>query len=208
MKGIMMRTPIDKLMDAQYIKRWAICGTALENNLATHSFNVAMLAMEIANRMPDVKRRHPESLICYYALIHDVGEVYTGDIPTPTKAKMLQAGLDINNFDMDAVMENHPSEEIKSIIKAADLIDNYLFILEHGIGSRARSAQIEVFGRLIDYSSRVPPILGKAMMDTLNYVMRRMSDVIQEGRRVEEANKAELERDGTVRDINIVGGKS
>lgn len=184
-----MITPIDKLMDAQYIKRWAIVGTATENNLAAHSFNVAMLAMEIYNRIPSARMMYAESLVCYFALIHDIGEVYTGDIPTPTKMKMQKAGFDINTFDSDVAMEKRPPEAIRKIIKAADLIDNYVFIHDNAVGSRGKAAQKEVLGRLMDYAGRADPVLGKAMLDVYSYVIGRLSDVIEEGKRAASYDK-------------------
>jgi hypothetical protein len=202
-----MKTPIDKLMDAQYIKRWAIVGTATENNLATHSFNVAMLAMEIYKRMPDMYMRYSERDICFYALIHDIGEVYTGDIPTPTKVKMLKAGLDINTFDPEVAEEAWPSEEVKKIVKAADLIDNYIFIKDNGIGSRARAAMEEVLGRLMRFAGEAEPSLGKAMLEVYSYVEGRLSDVIKEGKRAEGNYPESAEKAADAGDFDVMGRK-
>ena len=93
-----MQTPIDRALDAQYIKRWALVGTVIDNNVAVHSFNVALIAMDIRKRM-SYDRAVSEMELCYFAVLHDMREVYTGDIPTPTKEKMKQAGFDPENFD-------------------------------------------------------------------------------------------------------------
>ena len=77
-----MITPIDKLMDLHYTQRWTLVGTNKESTVASHSFNVAMIAMDIRKRMFNTSDAS-EMEVCFFALIHDVKETYTGDMPTP-----------------------------------------------------------------------------------------------------------------------------
>jgi 5'-deoxynucleotidase YfbR-like HD superfamily hydrolase len=206
-QGEEMKTPICKLMDAQYIKRWSIVGTMTENTLPTHSFNVAMLAMELYNRMPEMKKVYPESQVCYYALIHDIGEVYTGDIPTPTKVKMKQAGLDINTFDMDAVQENHAPAQIQRIIKAADLLDNYMFIEENAVGPRARDAIHELHGRLLKYSQEADESLRHAIQTVYYSILGRILSGQEDRIEPKSANTVIVEKDSELTGFRIVGGE-
>ena len=160
-------------------------GKDKESTVASHSFNVAMLAMEIRKRMfntPGID----EMTVCYFALIHDVKESYTGDIPTPTKTAMKAAGFDPDNYDDSHADEQTPIDRVKDIIKAADLVDNCIFIGEHGTGARARVAYAEVRGRLDSYLAGAPEDLRRATAETMNYVLNRSSDAVEERIRLAE----------------------
>lgn len=180
-----MKTPIDKLMDAQYLTRWSMVGTDKEQNVAAHSFNVAMLAMEIRKRMFNTIAIS-EQEVCYYALIHDVREVYTGDIPTPTKAKMKAMGFDPDGIDPDCPDEAEPTATVAQIVRAADLIDCYVFIAEHAVGTRGRGAISEVSGRLREYLAGISEDMRRAAVETMSYVQQRKSESDEERRRFKE----------------------
>jgi len=83
--------PIDKLLDCQHVKRWSMIATSANSNVASHSFNVAMIAMAIRKKMFNTAH-YTEQDVCYYALIHDVDEAETGDMPTPTKMAIRARG--------------------------------------------------------------------------------------------------------------------
>ena len=202
-----LKTPVDRLMDAQHTKRWSLVGTTVENTVATHSFNVAVLAMAIRRQMRNTNHIS-ESELCFFALMHDVKEVYTGDIPTPTKAKMRASGFDPENFDPEVPDERQPPPEMKAIIRLADLIDNYLFIAEHGQGTRARSAAAEVSGRLGRAIGEAPSDLQQAAQWVLDYVKGRKSEQPEERARITQ----DAERTRSFRSFSfappVVGGES
>jgi len=178
-----MKTPIDVLMDCQYVKRWTMVGTDRESTVASHSFGVAMIAMEIRKRMFNVPGID-EKTVCYFALIHDVKESYTGDIPTPTKRGMKAAGFDPDNYQDDHIGEQAPIDKVARIIKAADLIENLIFITEHATGTRGRSAVVEVDERLRTYLDEASEDLRTAAVRTLAYIRFRSSDAIEERTRL------------------------
>lgn len=183
-----MKTPIDVLMDCHHVKRWSMVGTVASSTVASHSFNVAMIAMEIRKRMFNTIDID-EKTVCYFALIHDVKEAYTGDIPTPTKTGMKVAGFDPDNYCEDHASEQEPPSKVKEIIKAADLIENYIFISEHGTGTRARAAVAEVGGRLRSYLDGASEDLREAAIQTMQYITNRSSDAVEERERLAEARK-------------------
>lgn len=183
-----LKTPVDRMLDAQYTKRWSLVGTDTENTVATHSFNVAVIAMAIRRKMFNTLHIS-EADVCYFALLHDIKEVYTGDIPTPTKVKMRAAGFDPETFDPEVPDENQPPPEIKAIIKLADLIDNSIFIAEHGTGTRARVAAAEVSRRLADALDGAPTDLQVAARWVLKYIQERRSESPEERRRFAEDNE-------------------
>ncbi|WP_375177175.1 5'-deoxynucleotidase [Marinobacter mobilis] len=70
----------------RWIKRWGLMRNAIEENVATHSWEVATLAHALAL----IRNRHfggsvDVDRIATAALYHDATEVITGDMPTPVK---------------------------------------------------------------------------------------------------------------------------
>lgn len=68
------------------IKRWALMRSIREENIMEHSHDVAVLAHALAlidnkyfNNKVDIEK------VVLYAQYHEVGEVITGDLPTPIK---------------------------------------------------------------------------------------------------------------------------
>ncbi len=137
-----MITPIEKMLDLQYVQRWTTVGTTRESNVATHSFNVAVIAMAIYREIYN-KVGYTERDVCSYAIIHDYLEAYSGDISTPVKEAMVESGFCPDKFDYGAPREMLPESGMpKAIVKMADLIDNWNFIRQHNSGTRgARAVQ-------------------------------------------------------------------
>ena len=122
---------INDILLAQNIKRWTIVATIREQSLAEHSFNVAMIARDIA-----VEAGMDDSNIVKYALDHDLDEIMTGDIPSPAKVRMGMSTMDSgkeDSFYKGKSLSKCSKEEIL-VVTAADLIDSYLFIKYNRIG--------------------------------------------------------------------------
>jgi len=83
----------------RYIERWSLMRNTTRENVAEHSYHVALLAhmlCEISNRI--FGRSLNSDRAVTLALFHDATEVFTGDIPTPVKhhnPKMLANFRDI-----------------------------------------------------------------------------------------------------------------
>lgn len=180
--------PIDKLLDCQHVKRWTLVCTTAESTVASHSFNVACIAMAIRQRMFNTAH-YSEQDVCYYAILHDVDESETGDIPTPTKKAMRTAGVEPNELFETQGLLPEPPPEIKAITRIADLIDNWFFIHEHGSGGRARSAAAEVRRRLDDAIRGASADLQAAAVEVLSYLEQRKSDDVEERERIAQDGK-------------------
>lgn len=71
----------------RHIKRWQLMRQNDEENVAEHSFEVAILAHALAIIRRDILQLPcPDpSTVLEVALFHDVSECLTGDLPTPVK---------------------------------------------------------------------------------------------------------------------------
>jgi 5'-deoxynucleotidase len=130
----------------RWIKRWGLMRNAIEENVATHSWEVATLAHALAI----IRNRHFDGdvnvdRIATAALYHDATEVITGDMPTPVKYHsrvMREAFSDIEHkaeAELLALLpedlrsdfapyieESTWSDEEKELIKAADRLSALL----------------------------------------------------------------------------------
>ena len=129
----------------KYIKRWSLMRSVKEENIMEHSQQVAVIAHALAlinNKIyggtVDVNK------VVLLAQYHEVGEVITGDLPTPIKyfnpeIKSAYKDLEKNASEKlinmlpetlkeeyrEFVMPNEESEEYK-LVKCADRLSAYL----------------------------------------------------------------------------------
>lgn len=101
-------------------------------NLATHQWVTAMVALKLK---PDLSR---EALI--RALTHDLGEIFTGDVPSPIKQANpeLKKILDKLEKDNNHYLNIEITPEEEEIIKIADKISFILFAREEYMRGHGR----------------------------------------------------------------------
>lgn len=132
------------------VKRWHMLDTTKTQTLAEHSGNVALLAHLIAHHAPGMFFGSSREAVMF-ALFHDVSEVFTGDIPTPTKRHL--TGLKpLEDKVLPYMLRWDANEDIKMVVKLCDLADGIRFIRLHGIGVTGRHATeglIEQFDILV-----------------------------------------------------------
>lgn len=149
----MKMTPRD-LMRAQYVNRWQIVPTSRPQNVAQHSWAVAMLAMDLWCRrtggQPGEAATDVElGKIAVMALWHDAPEVFTGDVNTPTKI-YLEAAFRLNRLEMtagrdyvNAVAAGDTSDDEHDLlikaVKIADFLEAMYWLMEHGEGHYANN---------------------------------------------------------------------
>lgn len=127
-------------------------------NLATHQWVTAMVALKLK---PDLSR---EALI--RALTHDLGEIFTGDVPSPIKRDHPKLKEILDKIEN----ENNPYNELKIsneeylIIKLADQIAFLLFAREEQRRGNSKYKKLEdtAFDQIEDindylYAERVLP---------------------------------------------------
>lgn len=144
-RGVMSNIPIHALLDLQYLKRWHMVGSTIEDTVASHSFRVAMIAISIAEKYWSLKHKGeplpPEvrNEVAYYSVMHDACETFYGDIATHTKDKVKNKCPGFLE-EFDGYKEEPSLNNVELIIKLADMVDGLMFISVHGIGDRAYEA--------------------------------------------------------------------
>lgn len=145
------------LFRLRYIERWSLMRNTVKENVAEHSYHVALLTHAICTIANEVfGKKVPTDRAVTMALFHDSTEVFTGDIPTPVKhhsKEMLGNFREIEHLASERLLEmvpdtlktvyqplitgKHEQNELRRYIKAADLLDAYLkCVTELSAGNR------------------------------------------------------------------------
>ena len=124
------------LMRAQSVKRWTIVHTTKQQSLAEHTFNVVMIARAICSKLGI-----EDAAVIKGAMVHDLDEIMTGDIPTPFKKEARSQGIELNDI-MRRVSHTTLTPLEEAVIKAADILEANWFIKEFGSGTHAGKVAI------------------------------------------------------------------
>lgn len=138
-----------EIRDIAYVPRWATARTISKQDVAQHSYFVAVYADQVAELIGWGGERDRFFLLrC--ALWHDQPEGATGDIVGPVKHRM----GDVDEKEMTALLKDRYkdwwvwtqpwNEDIKHILKVADLIDQVMFLSgEASMGNLTMRAGVE-----------------------------------------------------------------
>lgn len=135
-----------ELRTASVVRRWSIVRTLHPDTVAEHQFYVCFYALQVARLL---NWAGPQADLMYFALMHDVEELVTGDIVSPVKRGIIDEGrypdfvsaqmaerLPLIERQGDAIMESKHGTEIERIVKVADKIDAVIFlIIEQTMGN-------------------------------------------------------------------------
>ncbi|MDX1818079.1 MAG: 5'-deoxynucleotidase [Marinobacter sp.] len=130
----------------RWIRRWGLMRNAIEENVATHSWEVATLAHALAIlRNEQFGGAVNADRIAAAALYHDATEVITGDMPTPVKyhSRVMRSAFgDIEHKAEEELLallpgelrssfapylcESRLTEQEQELIKAADRLSAWL----------------------------------------------------------------------------------
>lgn len=145
-----------------------------EQTVAEHSWNVQRILLSIYPEAP----RH----LIVHAMVHDLGEVYTGDIPFPVKLRNPELKKIMDDMETSAHLRMcftwgvpapiQLSELDKKIFKCADYIEMWEWAMDElSLGNRMAEP---VFHRCLDeiekLNSQVPDDVSKRMR---RYLSRR-----------------------------------
>ena len=154
------------------IQRWVLMRSAVPENVAEHSFQVALLTHALCTIGREVFGKDVDAgRAVILALFHDAEEVMTGDIPSPVKHHnpgMLRSVREIESLASEELLRMVPEPlarayrplisgrerdpELMRWVKAADALDAYLkCAAELAVGNRefavaARQLEAKVRG--------------------------------------------------------------
>lgn len=177
------------------IRRWGLMRSALPENDAEHSLQVAMIAhgLAVLARERYGRQVNPEHVLAL-AVYHDATEVITGDLPTPVKyhsaalrtsyaqveelaAQRLTAMLPADMQAAFAPYLAQKDDEAHRLVKAADKISAYVKCLEEqragnhefdaAGGNILRSIQAMDMPEVRDFMAEFVPSFN-ATLDELN----------------------------------------
>jgi len=119
---------INDILRASGVTRWHIVRTVRPQSLAEHTFDVVFIARAIA-KIAGVD----DYEIIKAALLHDLDEIITGDIPTPTKKRARDNGWELNDL-YEKVTGRELSEDESLIIQLADKMADLYWLWLHALG--------------------------------------------------------------------------
>lgn len=171
------------LSKMRWIYRWGMKRNAIQENVMEHSFEVAVIAHNLAIVArelfdTDVDPRD----VAIAALYHDASEVLTGDLPSPIKyhnkkirdaykeveraaelemVATLPATLQLHYRDI--LQQEHLPEKVKKIVKAADLIASLI-----KCKAEVNAGNAEFDKAVVDVEQR----LAKSSMPEVDYFLQ------------------------------------
>ncbi len=147
------RAGIEAVMRFHAVKRWHMIDTTRQQTLAEHSANVALLAYYLAITCPQMYFGAAEG-VAAKALIHDLAESFTGDIPSHTKKFV--TGIDsLEGQVLPSMFRPDCTPVVRSLIKVCDLADGIRFIRLHGVDVTAVHAQAGLEAQLEVWFNRM-----------------------------------------------------
>ncbi len=170
-------------MRASAVKRWQIVDVFRDQSLAEHTFGVMAIAMKMVEKFypimtkPDdtaditmekvYRQREMMDAVMRAAMVHDLPEVVTGDIPTPTKKVMgLRKSLQEleNRIYFCGFTYGEYKQEVRDIVVAADLLEAALYLQNYRNTQSAHANS--VYAKILERMKEVP--MAYAMFIELN----------------------------------------
>jgi len=154
----------------QHVKRWHMIRMRDEQNVAAHSYNVAMLLMRmlrILGRELDISAEEQLRVI-EWALCHDVHEIEHGDVPSPSK---------VDSDDVEAQfwaargIKAEPGLESRNFVVLMDRVEAYIYFVNHGRDGMQNGQPISAYLR-----QRVYDMLDYYASPVQDYVRNLMHD--------------------------------
>lgn len=137
------------IMNLSNIKRWGIIDMSREQSVAEHSYNVTMISLHIVKEMDfNDEGGILEYMTMNWALVHDLPEISSGDIPTPMKSYLKDS---IAEMEKEKFPNWHSFKETvgdslsKKIVKIADYIDAIQFAESYCVDKRKE----QIIGEMI-----------------------------------------------------------
>ena len=113
--------------DLRFVNRWQIARRLKDQNLAEHQYFVALYARQVAHF---IEWKGDIGALLTAALVHDIGELISGDLPGPFKRLFSDKMWNDVEREIDGTLHerglwrpHRNDNDVDMIIKVADLID-------------------------------------------------------------------------------------
>ena len=146
-----MKFTLEQKLRSGHVKRWQIVRVAREQTIAEHMYRVYQISVELARKVGLSPKEVAD--VASWALMHDLPEVVTGDIATPTKRAMRKAVPDqdpVRHIELSLDTEYRELYEllkeynplVLEVVKLADLLEAINFLMVEGMGKYAEEVEI------------------------------------------------------------------
>lgn len=146
-----MKFTLEQKLRTGHVKRWQIVRVAREQTIAEHMYRVYQTAVELARKVGLSPKEVAD--VASWALMHDLPEVVTGDIATPTKQAMRKAVPDqdpVRHIELSLDTEYRELYEllkeynplVLEVVKLADLLEAINFLMVEGMGKYAEEVEM------------------------------------------------------------------
>jgi len=144
-----MKKTLDFIINGAEVKRYHTVKTHAQETVGHHSHGVATLCL--------LFNPNPSTALLKAALLHDLTEQFTGDIPSPAKRE-LEIGTDIkvleNNLMLSAGIEMPAlTDKEQRILKLADIAHGALFCVKEL--SMGNATIRKVYERYMSYADEL-----------------------------------------------------
>lgn len=164
--------------DLNTLPRWSLVRVNRRQNLAEHSYYVALYAMQVAEL---IHWEGSAGALTRWALIHDAPELETGDIPGMTKDAVFD-GAAMDALEQRVVSQKFPKYQawynapypVRSIVKVADIMDAVMYICEEMQSGNKVMGSLPAIPDL-QYTTWTDPRYGEPDMSIFNRNMHRLA---------------------------------
>lgn len=122
---------LHKLLTLSHVPRWSIIDKLRIQTVGDHSFRVAAIVLILVEEFDRRNLYVSKSKALELAIIHDMDEAISGDLPTPYKQLK---GLQESTF--------RPDTNEAFLVKLADLLEATIFLDRYGVRSKEISDKI------------------------------------------------------------------
>lgn len=154
----MSELTLNELMRCTSVTRWHIVRTLRQQSVAEHQWAVAIIAMDLVERLQYLVADGAMMQIVSWALLHDSVEVITGDIPSPVSAQLkpsiaLLSELSSQRWtQLRQFARTHDEGAPEAIVKLADLIADWAFLDVEALGQHAHHVGLGLKDRIVSYA--------------------------------------------------------
>lgn len=138
----------EDILATRHVKRWHMVEIRRNQNIAEHSFTVALIAGKLACCLKDPLTTQERVDLYEGCLGHDLPELKWGDMPTPTKRFLADKGLAWVLELMEALFWQErgamttplatASSRVRALVRLADLVEAHTFYRKEGVDMAIR----------------------------------------------------------------------